>query len=39
MTLCGSVIEENMLTEDEVIRGECDDNAGADGRVCIDNDC
>jgi hypothetical protein len=39
MTLCGSVIEANMLTEDEVIRGECDDNAGADGRVCIDNEC
>jgi hypothetical protein len=39
MTLCGSVIEENMLTEDEVIRGECPDNAGADGRVCIDPEC
>jgi hypothetical protein len=39
MTMCGSVMDENMLTEDEVIRGECADNSGADGRVCIDDDC
>jgi hypothetical protein len=39
MTLCGSVIDDAMLTEDEVLRGQCADNSGADGRVCIDPEC
>jgi hypothetical protein len=37
--MCGSAIEENMLTLDEVLGSECHDNAGADGRLCIDNEC
>lgn len=39
LILCGSQIEQNMLTEDEIIGDECGDNAGADGRTCIDADC
>ncbi len=39
LALCGSDIERNMLVPDDVIGDECDDNAGADGRVCIDPDC
>jgi len=39
LTLCGSVIEENMMVPDDVIGDECGDNAGADGRVCIDPEC
>ena len=39
LTLCGSAIEDQMLVPDDVIGDECGDNAGADGRVCIDTDC
>ena len=39
LTLCASAIDGEELTMEEVIGGECDDNAGADGRYCIDPEC
>lgn len=39
LTVCSSSIDGDALTADEVTGGECADNAGADGRVCIDPDC
>lgn len=39
MTVCQSAIDGEDLTMEEVLHGQCDDNAGADGRACIDPDC
>lgn len=41
LTMCLKAITapESGLTLEDVIGPDCDDNAGADGRVCIDIDC
>lgn len=40
LTLClGDIAAAGDVPDDYVDSGECDDNAGADGRVCFDPDC
>jgi hypothetical protein len=39
LTICAEDIDGTELTMEEVIRGQCDDDASADGRVCIDPTC
>jgi hypothetical protein len=39
LTICQQEIDGETLTMEDVIRGQCEDNASADGRVCIDKTC
>ncbi|HTL36027.1 MAG TPA: hypothetical protein VL326_23010, partial [Kofleriaceae bacterium] len=38
LTMCGSRLTPEQTREDFAM-GQCDDNAGADGRICFDPDC
>ena len=39
LTKCASELKSEGLTPEDVADGECLDNAGSDGRICIDDDC
>jgi hypothetical protein len=39
LTVCSSKLVEDMRTPNDVHGDQCADNAGADGRICIDSDC
>jgi hypothetical protein len=39
LQVCQSELTRNGSSEEDVYAGECPDNAGADGRICIDPGC
>lgn len=39
LSRCESLLIANMIRREDFAMGQCDDNAGADGRICWDPDC